>query len=64
MALAHLDLQIQIRKELLLFPLFVLVLQQFKLMLLSRVINESNSKLCGEVAGRLRARLAILQPVG
>lgn len=34
-ALAHLDLQIQIRKEFLLFPLFVLVLQQFKLMLLS-----------------------------
>lgn len=46
-ALAHLDLQIQIKKEFLLFSLFLLVLQQLKLKLLPRVINEFDSKLCG-----------------
>lgn len=41
MALAHLDLQIKkkINKKFLLFPLFVLMLQQLKLKLLLRVVT-------------------------
>lgn len=61
-ALAHLDLQIQIKKEFLLFPLFVLVLQQLKFKLLSRVINKSNSSVVRWQAGW--EPWVFLQPLG
>lgn len=46
MALAHLNLQVK-KNIFLVFPLFVLLLQQLKLKLLFRVMDESISRLRG-----------------